>query len=58
MGIQTNGYRVDYTNIGTSENSISAWENPPVILNTLKYGSSVATCGLTGGIEVSTTVFP
>jgi acrylyl-CoA reductase (NADPH) len=24
----------------------------------LKYGGSVATCGLTGGIEVSTTVLP
>jgi acrylyl-CoA reductase (NADPH) len=28
------------------------------ILSTLKYGGSVATCGLTGGIEVSTTVIP
>ena len=28
------------------------------ILSTLKYGGSVATCGLTGGIEVSTTVLP
>ncbi|MEY2193773.1 zinc-binding dehydrogenase [Neobacillus sp. BF23-41] len=28
------------------------------ILSTLKYGGSVATCGFTGGIEVSTTVFP
>lgn len=28
------------------------------ILSTLKYGGSVATSGLTGGIEVSTTVFP
>ncbi|WP_338473286.1 acryloyl-CoA reductase [Niallia sp. XMNu-256] len=28
------------------------------ILSTLKYDGSVATCGLTGGIEVSTTVLP
>lgn len=28
------------------------------IVSTLKYGGSVATCGLTGGIEVSTTVLP
>lgn len=28
------------------------------IMSTLKYGGSVATCGLTGGIEVSTTVLP
>lgn len=28
------------------------------ILSTLKYGGSVATCGLTGGIGVSTTVLP
>lgn len=28
------------------------------ILSTLKYGGSVATCGFTGGSEVSTTVFP
>ncbi|SFB21851.1 putative quinone oxidoreductase, YhdH/YhfP family [Lentibacillus halodurans] len=28
------------------------------ILSTLKYGGSVATCGLTGGTEVSTTVIP
>ncbi|RLL43783.1 acryloyl-CoA reductase [Oceanobacillus piezotolerans] len=28
------------------------------ILSTLKYGGSVATCGLTGGVEVSTTVLP
>jgi acrylyl-CoA reductase (NADPH) len=28
------------------------------ILSTLKYGGSVATCGFTGGIEVTTTVFP
>ncbi|MDN4525920.1 acryloyl-CoA reductase [Fictibacillus fluitans] len=28
------------------------------IVTTLKYGASVATCGLTGGIEVNTTVVP
>ena len=28
------------------------------ILSSLKYGGSVATCGFTGGMEVSTTVFP
>ncbi|MFP5107142.1 acrylyl-CoA reductase family protein [Neobacillus sp. C211] len=28
------------------------------ILSTLKYGGSVATCGFTGGSDVSTTVFP
>ncbi|WP_163971084.1 acrylyl-CoA reductase family protein [Oceanobacillus halotolerans] len=28
------------------------------ILSTLQYGGSVATCGLTGGVEVSTTVVP
>ncbi|SET49028.1 putative quinone oxidoreductase, YhdH/YhfP family [Salinibacillus kushneri] len=28
------------------------------IFSTLKYGGSVATCGLTGGVEVSTTVIP
>lgn len=28
------------------------------ILSTLKYGASVATCGFTGGTEISTTVFP
>jgi acrylyl-CoA reductase (NADPH) len=28
------------------------------ILSTLKYGGSVATCGLTGGVAVSTTVIP